>query len=214
MATGVRSKVGEVLRQRRKELGLTLGQVAQALGTSDGYVWKLEQGLINLGNVPYHRLVALMKVFRWSPEEFAQATGVKVPGFTAEGVPGAPPVPLLKVPLVGAGAGAEAPASAEEPVEYLILGFPGVEVDPKDLRALAYKDGFVVYREGEEPEHGKLAVAVSKEGQKVRYPVRFLGLNTRKSFVVETLECPSETQVLEKTEWELHRVVGQVRLED
>ncbi|WP_231291449.1 hypothetical protein [Thermus sp. CCB_US3_UF1] len=87
-------------------------------------------------------------------------------------------------------------------------------MDPKDLRALAYKDGFVVYREGEEPEHGKLAVAVSKEGQKVRYPVRFLGLNTRKSFVVETLGCPSETRVLEKTEWALHRVVGQVKLED
>ncbi|WP_244454974.1 helix-turn-helix domain-containing protein [Thermus thermophilus] len=52
MTTLDRAEVGEALRRRRKELGLTLGDVARSMGTSDGYVWKLEQGLINLQNVP------------------------------------------------------------------------------------------------------------------------------------------------------------------
>jgi predicted transcriptional regulator len=38
MATETRTHVGEALRRRRKELGLTLGEVARAMGTSDGYV--------------------------------------------------------------------------------------------------------------------------------------------------------------------------------
>lgn len=102
---------------------------------------------MNLGNVSYHRLVALMKPLHWNPEEFTQATGMAVPGLTTEEMPGVPPV-LLK-----------------ESKEYLVLG---LEVDPKDLRALIHREGFVAYREGEEPEPGELTVAEPREGNAPR----------------------------------------------
>lgn len=110
MTTLDRAEVGEALRRRRKELGLTLGDVARSMGTSDGYVWKLEQGLINLQNVPLPKIIGLLKVLRWTPEEFTLATGVPLPGLsekTEETVPG---VSLYKVPVYG-----------EEEV-YVILG--------------------------------------------------------------------------------------------
>lgn len=199
MVESARQRAAEAIARRRRELGLTLGQVAQVLEASDGYVWKLEKGLINLENVSYGRLTALMRALRWTPEEFAQATGVAVPGLTAEEVPGAPPVPLLKVPVWGTG-------------DYLVLGLPGVEVDPKDLRALRHREGFVVYREGEEPEPGELAVVTAREGEMPPYPVRFLGLTPRKSYAVETLGCPPERRTLEKGDFALHRAVGEVRV--
>ncbi len=178
---------------------MTLGGVAQEMGVSDGYVWKLEKGLVNLGNISYGRILALLKALRWTPEEFTQATGVPVPQVTAEGVPGVPPVPLLKVPLAGS-------------EKYLILGLPEVDVDPRDLRALAHQERFLIYREGMEPEPGELAVVQAK-GEKVPLrPVRFLGLNSRRSYVVESLGCPLERLILEKAHWVLHQVVGEVRI--
>ncbi|RTG98512.1 helix-turn-helix domain-containing protein [Thermus scotoductus] len=199
MVESVRRQAGDAIGKRRRELGLTLADVAREMGVSDGYIWKLEKGLVNLGNVAYGRLLALMRALRWTPEEFTQATGVAVPGLTTEEMPGIPPVPLLKVPLKGSG-------------EYLVLGLPGLEVDPRDLRALAHRGGFVVYREEEEPEPGELAVAEPKEGDAPLSPVRFLGLNSRRSYVVETLGCPTERRTLEKGDWMLHRVVGEVRV--
>lgn len=96
--------------------------------------------------------------------------------------------------------------------DYLVLGLPGVEMDPKDLQALRHRDGFVVYREGEEPEPGELAVVMVREGEASPYPVRFLGLSPRKSYVVETLGCSTERRTLEKGDFALHRVVGEVRV--
>ncbi|MCH1927947.1 helix-turn-helix domain-containing protein, partial [Shewanella sp. C31] len=87
--------------RRRKELGLTLGEVARAVGTSDGYVWKLEQGLINLQNVPLPKIVGLLKVLRWTPEEFTLAPGVPLPGLSVTAEEAAPGVPLYKVPVCG-----------------------------------------------------------------------------------------------------------------
>lgn len=173
---------------------MTLADVAREMEVSDGYVWKLEKGLVNLENVSYQRLLALMKALRWTLEEFTQATGVAVPGLTTEETPGVPPVPL------------------KESEEYLVLGLPGLEVDPRDLRALTHRGGFVVYREGEEPEPGELAVAEPRERDAPLSPVRFLGLNSRRSYVVETLGCPTERRTLEKGNGLLHRVVGEVRI--
>jgi len=199
MVGSARQRAGEAIARRRRELGLTLGEVAQELGASDGYVWKLERGLVNLENVSYGRLTALMRALRWTPEEFTRATGVVVPGLTVEETPGAPPVPLLKVPVWGR-------------EDYLVLGLPGVEVDPRDLRALEHGGGFLVYREGEQPNPGELAVVMVRKGEASPYPARFLGLTPRRSYVVETLGCPKDQRTLEKGDFVLHRVVGEVRV--
>ncbi len=44
MTTLDRAEVGEALRRRRKELGLTLGDVARSMGTSDGYCGSWSRG--------------------------------------------------------------------------------------------------------------------------------------------------------------------------
>ncbi len=82
MATETRTHVGEALRRRRKELGLTLGEVARAIGTSDGYVWKLEQGLINLQNVALPRLMGLLQALPVDPGGVHHGHGVALPGLT------------------------------------------------------------------------------------------------------------------------------------
>ncbi len=198
MVEGMRREAGEAIARRRRELGLTLGQVAQEMEVSDGYVWKLEKGLVNLRNISYGRMRALLKALRWTPEEFTQATGIPVPGLTAEEVPGAPPVPLLKVPLVGS-------------KEYLILGLPGWEVDPRNLRAMVHEKGFAIFREGTEPQPGELAIAQRMDTSELRF-VRFLGLNSRRSYVVEGPDGAAPPLTLEKKDWTLHQVVGEVRV--
>jgi transcriptional regulator with XRE-family HTH domain len=152
MATETRTHVGEALRRRRKELGLTLGEVARAMGTSDGYVWKLEQGLINLQNVALPRLMGLLQALRWTPEEFTIATGVALPGLTEPQEP-TPGVSLLKVPVWG------------EKDTFLVLGLPGEAPSPRDLRALRVPEGYLVFREGTPPEHGENAVAPVPAGR-------------------------------------------------
>lgn len=192
MTTLDRAEVGEALRRRRKELGLTLGDVARSMGTSDGYVWKLEQGLINLQNVPLPKIIGLLKVLRWTPEEFTLATGVPLPGLsekTEETVPG---VSLYKVPVYG-----------EEEV-YVILGLPGLVLDPADLVALRHGKGLYLFRRGEPPEPGRLCVTEGEEGA---FPGEYMGLNPKRSHLVRTLDCPREVRVLPKESWEVHRVV-------
>ena len=194
MATETRTHVGEALRRRRKELGLTLGEVARAMGTSDGYVWKLEQGLINLQNVALPRLMGLLQALRWTPEEFTMATGVALPGLTEPQEP-TPGVNLLKVPVWG------------EKDIFLVLGLPGEAPSPRDLRALRVPEGYLVFREGTPPEHGENAVATGPGGE--TEAGRFLGYTARRSYALETRKG---VLVLEKADWELHRVVVEVRL--
>ena len=193
MTTETRTHVGEAIRRRRKELGLTLGDVARVLGASDGYVWKLEQGLINVENVALPRLMGLLQALRWTPEEFTMATGVALPGLTAqEPTPG---VNLLKVPVWG------------EKEVFLVLGLPGETPSPRDLRALRVPEGYLVFREGTPPEHGEPAVGTGPGGETVAG--RFLGFTARRSYALETRKG---VLVLEKADWELHRVVVEVRL--
>ncbi|AFV76341.1 putative transcriptional regulator with C-terminal CBS domains [Thermus oshimai JL-2] len=194
MATTERTGVGEVLRQRRRELGLTLGQVARTVGTSDAYIWKLEQGLINLENVALPRLMGLLKALRWTPEEFALATGVHLPGLVGEEPKLG--IPLIKVP------------TWPEGEEHIVLGLPNLSLDPKDLWAHKGPQGWFVFRKGEEPEHGGLAVATGPQTLALRY----LGLNPKRSYVAQTLDCPPQTLTLEKDTWELHKVVLNIAL--
>ena len=56
-----------VLRQRRKELGLTLKQVADAVGVSEATVQRWEAGTMS---IRYNRVVKLAEVLRVNPQEF------------------------------------------------------------------------------------------------------------------------------------------------
>ncbi len=62
-------KLGELISSRRRELGLTLRQVADAVGVSEATVSRWESG--SIGNMRRDRIIALSQVLRLSPSELA-----------------------------------------------------------------------------------------------------------------------------------------------
>jgi transcriptional regulator with XRE-family HTH domain len=58
-------KKGEIIRQRRKELGLSLQEVADRMGTSKQTISKYETGTVT--NIPYKSIVGLAKALQSSP---------------------------------------------------------------------------------------------------------------------------------------------------
>ncbi len=60
------------------ELGLSQEEVALRSNLSPSLVAKLEQGRHDLGNVKFRNLYALLRALQWTPEEFAEATGLEI----------------------------------------------------------------------------------------------------------------------------------------
>ncbi len=109
-------EVGERLRRRRRELGLTLADVARDVGVTDVYVGSVERGVRSLERWPWQRLEALRRALQWTPEEFAEATGIQLPNFqSAPNVQNPPTLPsgYTMIPVVGA-------ANGGRPVEYTV----------------------------------------------------------------------------------------------
>ncbi len=120
-------EVGERLRRRRRELGLTLADVARDVGVTDVYVGSVERGVRSLERWPWQRLEALRRALQWTPEEFYEATGIELPvmgagsgslGVTGGGsgnVQNPPTLPsgYTMIPVVGA-------ANGGKPVEYTV----------------------------------------------------------------------------------------------
>ena len=94
-------------RRRREELGLSQEEVALRADVSPSLVAKIEQGRHDLRNVKLRNLYGLLRALEWTPEEFAEATGLELPGVTRE--PKAEdlgmPVEVYTLPLIQAGAG-------------------------------------------------------------------------------------------------------------
>lgn len=67
MNEGLNEGLGWKIRERRKELGLTLEQVGQAVGVGRSTVRKWENGMIK--NMGRDKISALAKVLEWSPIE-------------------------------------------------------------------------------------------------------------------------------------------------
>lgn len=59
------SEVKDIIRNRRLELGLTMKEVAEAVGVSEGTVSRWEAG--NISNMKRNRIAALAKVLNISP---------------------------------------------------------------------------------------------------------------------------------------------------
>ena len=59
------SDINDLIKNRRVELGLTLKDVAQAVGVSEGTVSRWESG--NITNMKRNKIAALAKVLRISP---------------------------------------------------------------------------------------------------------------------------------------------------
>lgn len=61
----VPKKFGSLLKTRREELGLTQADVAEVLGTTHQFVWKIETGLTPF---PAEYLLPLAKKLKYDPD--------------------------------------------------------------------------------------------------------------------------------------------------
>ena len=110
------AEVGELIRRRRRELGLSQADLARAAGVTDVYISGIERGVRSLERWPWQRLEALRRALQWTPEEFAEATGIQLPNFqSAPNVQNPPTLPsgYTMIPVVGA-------ANGGRPVEYTV----------------------------------------------------------------------------------------------
>ena len=157
----------DVIRIRRKELGLSLEQIAQSCGVGKSIVAKWERG--DVKNIRRDNLAALADVLRVSPlvlmerEEFIPNPITDIPGII-------PIEPMDRIPLLGAIACGD-PILAQENIEdYIDL--------PRTIKAdfaltcegdsmidAGIKDGDVVYiRSQPEVQNGQIA-AVLVDGE-------------------------------------------------
>lgn len=146
-----------VLKRRRKELGLTLAQIADAMGVAEATVQRWESG--NIKSIRYEKIGKLAEILEVNPASFMGWSS------TMENMPSnvRPLEPMNKVPLVGKIA-CGTPILAEQNIEeYIDL--------PRHIRAdfaltcegdsminLGIQDGDVVYiRQQDEVENGQVA---------------------------------------------------------
>ncbi len=103
------------IRKRRKQLGLSQDDLAAKLDISQQAVVKIEKGSTNIARWPWQRLEALRRALQWTPEEFAEATGIELPNMPSAGTQNPPTLPTgySMIPVVGA-------ANGGKPVEYAV----------------------------------------------------------------------------------------------
>lgn len=149
-----------ILKRRRKELGLTLAQIAEQMEVAEATVQRWESG--NIKSVRYDKINRLAEVLKVNPASFM--------GWANEDSPlpsNIVPLPKMKkVPLVGQIA-CGTPILAEQNIEDYI-DLPGhIRADfaltckGDSMELAGIKDGDVVYiRSQEEVENGQIAAVM------------------------------------------------------
>ncbi len=156
--------------------------LAAKAGVSQSLISSIEKGAIRPERMRLETLLGLMKALRWSPEEFEEAVGVKLPILeqlkmreTEEQIlrDHALPVKTHIIPIVDAGAGLPSWTDTGEQIEVVLPEISGY--DRRDLFAVRVRgdsmeptlsEGDIVLfvRDGE-PESGKIvAVHVPDDG--------------------------------------------------
>ena len=197
------SALSEVLKRRRKELGLTLGQIAEQMGVAEATVQRWESG--NIKTARYEKLVRLAEILRVSPSSLM---GWSDDSSLPDNVSALPE--MRKIPLVGQIA-CGLPILAEENIEdYVDL--------PTHIRAdyaltckgysminAGIQDGDVVYiRKQQEVENGQIAaVRVDQEDATLK---RFYFSNSVVQLIAENPKVPP--QIFAGEEINRVRVVG------
>ncbi len=118
------------IKARREDLGLSQEELALRADVSQSLVSQIERGVQNPAVISVDRFYRLLRALEWTPEEFAEATGLELPGVTRE--PKAEdlgmPVEVYTLPLIQAGAG---PPWYQDEAETITLALPELRY-PKD----------------------------------------------------------------------------------
>lgn len=75
---------GGALRRRREALGLSIRRTAKGAGVSYALIGALERDEVDLRKSRTATIYGLLQVLVWTPEEFAAATGIRLPGGTVD----------------------------------------------------------------------------------------------------------------------------------
>jgi repressor LexA len=104
--------IGELIKTRRAELGMTLEEVGRNVGVTKSTVRKWELG--HIANMRRDKIAKLSRALKISPSDFIAEGGAEPPGGF---MPATIPPDILPVPVIGAAA-AGLSCHAEENVEY------------------------------------------------------------------------------------------------
>lgn len=160
------STINALLKDRRKEKGLTMREVAEAVGVSEATVSRWESG--NIANMGRSKIAALSKILDLAPAEIMgideqpKSTKPKCSEFV--------PVeynPTHKIPVLGR-ISAGLPLYAEENIEDYIYTelnggneYFGLRVVGDSMNAARICDGdIIIVRQQEQVEDGEIAVVM------------------------------------------------------
>lgn len=161
------SALSSILKQRRKELGLTLSQIADAVGVTEATVQRWESG--NIKSVRHEKITRLAEVLNttpaslmgWEPEE--NAAGPRLPENVI-------PISLENghlIPIFGR-ISAGLPLYAEQNIEgYTLTDLNGgaeyfaLRVKGDSMNAIRIQEGdLLIVRRQEEVENGEIAIVM------------------------------------------------------
>lgn len=153
------SALSKILKKRRKELGLTLAQVADAVGVTEATVQRWESG--NIKTVRYEKLAPLSSLLGVSPADLmGWSSDDDLPSNISR------IEPMQKIPLVGQIA-CGTPILAEQNIEDYV-DLPGhIRADfaltckGESMIGVGIRTGDIVYiRKQEEVENGQIAAVM------------------------------------------------------
>ena len=200
------------IEARRKELGLTLEQVGNAVGVSKSTVKKWETGFIN--NMKRDKIALLAKVLQVSPLNFIDTSKSLIPEMEAAGI-GEPYNPIIReIPILGR-ISAGLPLYAEEHIEgYTYTDRNGgaeyfaLRVNGDSMNAAKINDGdLLIVRKQECVENGEIAVVmVNKENATVK---RFKRDKNIVQLIPQSFNPEHDIQIYDLKKDEI-RVIGKV----
>jgi len=105
----------QAIAERRRQLYSSQHSAAQIAGIGRSTLAQIEAGYTNPANLAAPKLLGLLRALQWTPEEFAEATGIELPDLSSTGAKNPPILPAgySMIPVVGA-------ANGGKPVEYAV----------------------------------------------------------------------------------------------
>lgn len=155
------SNINALLRDKRKEKGLTMREVAEAVGVSEATVSRWESG--NIANMGRSKIAALSKILDLTP---AEIMGIEDQPNDRELIP-VEYNPTHKIPVLGR-ISAGLPLYAEENIDEYIYTelnggneYFGLRVEGDSMNAARICEGdIIIVRQQEQVEDGEIAVVM------------------------------------------------------
>lgn len=206
--------LGERIEQRRKELGLTLDDIAQEIGVAKSTIQRYEKGTI--GKIKLPVIESIARAISVDPSWLCGKTDDKTPK-TKNLPPNAIPIDLSdyhRIPILGR-ISAGLPLYADEHIEGYTLTdlnsggeYFGLRVQGDSMNALRINEGdIIIVRRQEEVEQGEVAVVlVDEEDATVK---RFYSSDTTVTLMPQSTNPEHKPQIYDLRRTTI-RVLGKV----